>query len=115
MTDDNQPARKEHEREVTHHEFACEIAKYPEAISFIKQRDWYKGTYKGQDISVTIDSVTFDHSPAMRYFTEAEIGVETKKAVGPTKAVILECLKDLLGKAEIRESPGMFSMAFKKL
>lgn len=115
VTDDNIKARKENEREVTHHEFACEVAKYPEVVSFKKQRDWYTGIYDNHEISLTIDSVKFDDSSDMRYFTEAEIGVENKEEVGPTKQIIIGCLKELLGKEELYEAPGMFMMAFKKL
>lgn len=109
-------ARKETERPVTAEEYLAETAKYPDAISIHKNREWFSGEYEGRAISFTIDTVKFDHSLSERYFVEAEIGIEDKNKVAETKAFLGVFLKDILGKPSgIKESPGMFTMAFKKL
>lgn len=109
------PARQESEHEVSQDEFETEIAKYPDAIKIKKQREWFTGSSNDlPDISITIDSVKFDHSPSMRYFIEAETNTEDINLVKDLKEKIVEFLKDILGKSEIIESPGMFTMAFKK-
>jgi len=109
------PARKEIEREATQNEFETEVAKYPEAIKIKKQREWFSG-HSGtlSSISITIDSVKFDHSPSMRYFIEAETNTDDINQVKSLKEKIVEFLKDILHKEDIVESPGMFTMAFKK-
>jgi adenylate cyclase class IV len=109
-----QAARKENEFDVTKDEFESETARFPDAVKIKKQREWFGGAYQDMAISVTIDSVKFDHSPNMRYFIEAEIDVEDKNDVASTKDIIREFLKEFLRKPEIIEAPGMFAMAFKK-
>jgi adenylate cyclase class IV len=109
------PARKELEHEVTFAEFETEIAKYPNALKIKKQREWFEGSSADlPEISVTIDSTKFDHSPSVRYFIEAETNTDDINEVPARKEKIIVFLKDILGKDEIVESPGMFSMAFKK-
>ncbi|MEN9605058.1 MAG: hypothetical protein RJB39_743 [Candidatus Parcubacteria bacterium] len=108
-------ARRENEHEVTVEEFEREINKYPDAVTIKKERAWFKGNYNDEAISLTIDSVKFNHSPRMRYFVEAEIGVDDVEQVAETKGRIVGFLKVLLARTEIKESPGMFTMAFKQL
>lgn len=113
---DDFPVRRENEHEISKEEFETEIAKLPDAIKIVKDREWYEGTYKDNAISLTIDNVKFDHSPSMRYFIEAEISVADKNMVKETKDLIREFVTELLDMPEgIIESPGMFSMALKKL
>lgn len=107
-------ARKEIERNISVEEFASEIAKFPKSTTIKKDREWFRGNYKGKDMSLTLDSVKFDHSPGMRYFLEAEIGVKEKENVKKTEELIYRFLKELLGKTEITDVPGMFAMAFEK-
>ena len=110
------PARKESERNVSKEEFQTETAKYPAAIKVIKDREWFSGSFEGREISVTIDTVKFDHSPSTRYFTEAEIQVQDKNDVYEAKKLIKRFLMELLHMPQgIPEAPGMFMMAFKKL
>jgi adenylate cyclase class IV len=109
-----QPARREEEHEVSMEEFASRVAEFPNAVKIKKDREWFAGNYKDKDISITIDSVKFDHSPEVRHFIETEIDIADKNNVAETKALIGQFLKELLGKSEIVEAPGMFSMAFNK-
>jgi predicted adenylyl cyclase CyaB len=111
---DDQKARKENEHEVTKTEFDSAVQQFPMAIKVIKDREWFVGEYNGKNISVTIDSVKFDHSPEMRYFVEAEIDVENSNEVAATKVLIQDFLKFILHKSELIDSPGMFMMAFEK-
>lgn len=109
------PARNESEHEVTKEEFQREIVKYPEAIKIKKQREWFLGNSNDlPEVSITIDSVKFDHSPSIRYFIEAETNTEDINKVKDLKDKVVSFLKDILNKDEIIESPGMFTMAFKK-
>lgn len=112
---ENQPIRREEERAVSQKDFESALVQFPNAIAIKKDREWFAASYKGREISVTIDTVKFNHSPNTRYFIEAEIGVEDKNEVLKTKAFIEEFLKEILGKNEIIDSPGMFTMAFKRL
>ena len=112
---DGQPYRRETEYVASKEEFESKITQYPHALKIVKDREWFSGLYKGIPISLTIDTVKFDHSQAMRYFTEAEIDIEEKKDVPQTKEFIKNFLKEILNKQEIIEAPGMFTMAFKKL
>lgn len=112
---ENRPFRKEDQHEVSKEKFASAIAEFPHALTIKKDREWFDGSYQGVPISLTIDSVKFDHSPGLRYFLEAEILVEDKSQVVATKELIAEFLRKILGKSEIVESPGMFTMGFKKL
>lgn len=107
-------ARREDEHEVTKEEFDSTILNYPNAIKIIKDREWYKGIFKDKNISLTIDTVKFDHSPNIRYFLEAEIDVPEKAEVAFTKELISDFLKDILHKPEIIEAKGMFTMTFDK-
>ena len=110
-----QPVRREDEHEVSQEEFEAKVAEFPDAVKIIKDREWFEGAYQGTPISLTIDSVKFDHSPAMRYFVEAEISVADKEQVAQTKQFLEGFLKEVLGREEIEEAEGMFSMAFKGL
>lgn len=111
---DNAPVRKEIEHEVSKDEFASTIDQFPNAVKIKKQRDWFAASYQNTDVSITIDTVKFDHSPNIRYFIEAEIDVGDKKDVKKFKELIIEFLKELLKKSEIGEAPGMFTMAFER-
>jgi predicted adenylyl cyclase CyaB len=112
---DGNPVRKETEREVSRTEFDSAIQKFPDAVKIKKERKWFVAVYRGQKISVIIDSVKFDHSSGVRYFVEAEIDTSDKTKVTETKEIIRDFLKGLLGKNEIIEAPGMFALAFDKL
>lgn len=111
---DGHLARQEEEYEVTQDTFNEEVAKFPDAIKIEKNRDWFWGEFRGEKISITIDTVKFDHSPNTRYFMEAEIGVDDKAKTKETKDVINDFLQDILGKDDVIEAPGMFKMAFEK-
>ncbi len=109
------PARKEIERETTQDEFTSTISKYPNAIKISKQREWFIGNFKElQHINITIDRVKFDHSPSVRFFIEAETLTEDINKVRELKELFIDFLKSNLGKVKFVESPGIFSMAFKK-
>ena len=108
-------ARKEIEKEVSRAEFLEEIKKYPNAVKIIKDRQSYLGKYQNMKLHVDMDSVKFDHSPNMRYFIEAEVLTEDQSEVRILKDMMKEFLKTSLGKDDIIESPGMFSMAFDKI
>ncbi len=41
-------------------------------VKIKKDREWFGINHNGKDISVTIDSVRFDHSQSMRYFIECD-------------------------------------------
>lgn len=110
----DQPARMEKEHKVTSNVFETEIKKFPDAVKIRKQREWFKGIVANLPITITIDSVKFDHSPSMRYFIEAEVNTTDINKVKELKEVVIAFLKDVLHKDELVESPGMFTMAFKK-
>jgi len=110
----NQQARKENQYNVSEKKFKSIVAQFPKALKITKEREWFDGTYKNKDISITIDSVKFDHSPETRYFIEAEIDVKDKNDVSKTRDLILDFFKDLLQKSSIVESPDMFTMALEK-
>jgi adenylate cyclase class IV len=111
---DGEPIRKEDEHEVTEEEFDKAVKEFPNAIKIIKDRQWFAGAHQDKNISITIDSVKFDHSPHMRYFIEAEIDVPSKEDVTKTKELIREFLRDILKKSNLIEADGMFTMAFEK-
>lgn len=111
---DGKPARQENEHEVAKAEFESAIKAHPDSVKIIKDREWFKGLYKNQEISVTIDTVKFDHSSNTRYFVEAEIDVADKSNVQATKNLIEDFLKEVLHKDKLIDSPGMFMMAFEK-
>ena len=109
------PVRKEDEREITQGEFDSAVADQPNALKIVKDRHWVKASFEGVDISLSIDSVKFDHSPSVRHFMEPEILVEEKAKVPETKEFLRRFVSFLLGTPQIVEAPGMFAMAFKKL
>jgi len=109
-----EPVRKESENELSKDEFESIISKFPKAIKIKKDREWFAGSYKGKDISVTIDTVKFDHSFGTRYFIEGEILSGDKSKVSELKGLIIEFLKESLNKKEIINAPNMFTMAFEK-
>ncbi|MCE9517385.1 CYTH domain-containing protein [Candidatus Nomurabacteria bacterium] len=111
---DGLAVRKEIEHAVSKEEFTTAIAKAPQATKIKKDRHWFAGQSNSTKISITVDSVKFDHSPTMRYFIEAEVDIEDKAQVKATHAMIKEFLKELLDKPEVIEAPGMFTMAFEK-
>ncbi len=111
---DGQPARKENEHEVARNEFDSQVKAFPNTVVIRKQREWFAGKMQDSDVSITIDTIKFDHSPAPRYFIEAEVDTDDKTKVKKIKENIREFLKELLGKSEIVEAPGMFAMAFEK-
>lgn len=114
-TIEGQPIRREIQHNVSKEEFDSKISEFKDAVKIIKDREWFIGDYQGTEISFTIDSVKFDHSPGMRYFIEAEIGVADKNDVLKTKEFVRDFLKEILDMQKIIESPGMFTMAFKKI
>jgi predicted adenylyl cyclase CyaB len=107
-------ARKEIENESTLDEMSSSIEKSIKPTTIRKVRKSLEGVYNGTKMHVDIDSIKFDHSPDMRYFIEAEIITANKEEVRGVKEIIREFLKELLGKSELTESPGMFTMAFEK-
>jgi hypothetical protein len=109
--------RKEEERDVTKQEYETAVAENPEALKIVKDRHWFNASFEGREISLSIDSVKFDHSPTLRYFMEPEILVEDRARVPETKDFLRRFAGSLLGidPSEIVEAPGMFAMAFKKL
>ena len=111
---DEQKVRKEVEHEVSREEFDTELAKYPDALKIIKDRNSFTGKLADKVMHIDMDDVKFDHSPQMRYFIEAEVLVGDKGEVNSTRDTLVAFLKESLSR-EIVESPGMFSMAFKKL
>jgi adenylate cyclase class IV len=115
--ENGEPVRTEDEREVTQSEFEGAVAEHPNALKIVKDRQSFDASFEGRAISLSIDSVKFDHSPALRYFMEPEILVEDKAMVPETKHLLRRFIADLLGisVSEIVEAPGMFAMAFKKL
>lgn len=112
---DGDPHVMEKEIEVSKEDFEKAIAQFPDALKIIKTREWFDGSHAETPISITIDSVKFDHSPAMRFFIEAEIPVEKREDAPKAKDLIKNFLKDILRTEEIKASPGMVSMAIDKL
>jgi adenylate cyclase class IV len=112
---DDQPARREIEHVVTREEFGSEVPKFPDAVTIRKSRRSFQGEWQEMPIHIDMDDVKFDHSPAMRYFIEAEIIAPSAAEVAAAKALVQSFLCDLLGKEELVDSPGMFSMAYKRL
>lgn len=108
-------ARREEEKEVSKNEFLDAIIKYPNATTIKKDRRSFLGNYKGNEIHIDIDSVKFDHSQSVRYFIEAELMTEDVKKVSTLRDEMIEFLKISLGRSELIEAPGMFTMAYKKL
>ncbi len=109
--------RREEEREATEGECEAAIALYPHAIKIIKDRHYFDASFEGRDISLSIDSVKFDHSSTTRYFMEPEILVAEKAEVSETREFLRQFAASLLNieVSQIVEAPGMFAMAFKKL
>jgi adenylate cyclase class IV len=107
--------RKEIEREISREEFTLEIKKYPNAMKIVKERFSFFGTYEDNKIHVDLDTVKFDHSPTVRYFIEAEVMSDNRKKVKSLRQLVISFLKESLGMSHIQESPGMFTMAFKRL
>jgi|GEM_PF-2043155 len=102
--------RLEDEYNVTKEKFDDEIKKFPNAAKIEKNRDWFDGEYEGKNISITIDTVKFSHSPDTRYFIEAEIRVEDKNKTKETKDFLISFMEELLGRDEIVEAPTMSTM-----
>ncbi len=107
-------ARRENEWEVTEEEFRKETAKYPNAVSLKKERERILGDHNGLVVTISIDSVKFIHSPSVRYFVEGEVITTNKLQVHELRHKIQEFLKELLGKREIVEAPGLLSTAVKE-
>lgn len=107
---DGKKFRKETEHTVSKEEFEKAVIDFPNAVKIIKNRAWFDG---GR-MSLTIDSVKFDHSPSIRYFIEAEIGVTDKAELTKAKDEIKFFLQDILNTTALVEAPGMFTMAFEK-
>jgi len=111
---DGVATRREIENVVTKDEFDEAIVEYPNASRVTKVRDWYSGSFEGQGISLTIDGAKFSHSPAVRYFVEAEIAVVHADETAAARSVVLNFLTTILKRDEIVESPGMFTMVSEK-
>jgi adenylate cyclase class IV len=107
-------ARRETERKVSRPEFEAELIKYPNTIAIRKGRQSFSGTYRTKDITIDIDTVKFDHSPAERYFIEAEVIGTDKEEAPKIKDFLRDFIAEVLQKSQIIESPGMFTMAFEK-
>jgi hypothetical protein len=107
-------ARKETEKEISKEELKAGIENSPVIIKLQKTRDRFVGEYRGKEIHIDMDSVKFDHCPSMRYFVEAETMTEIKENIKELKELMKNFLKESLGKDEITEAKGMFTMAFKK-
>ncbi len=112
---DGQPIRRESEQELPKSEFISKISNFPKALRISKDREWFTANHQGRNISITIDTVKFDHSSHMRYFIEAEIRVADKNEIAATKNIIKSFLMEVLQKSEVVEAPGMFTMAFEKV
>lgn len=108
-------ARREIEREVTRGEFEAALAGYPNPVTIKKTRQPFSGAWQGHEIHVDMDSVKFDHSPAVRHFIEAELITADAAEVANLKEVVRGFLREALGRDEIKEAWGMFTMALKKL
>jgi adenylate cyclase class IV len=106
--------RRETEQEVSQTDFDAAVAAFPNAARVTKQRDWYTGEHMGRTISFTLDTTKFTHSPAMRYFVEAEIAVEEADDTAAARGVVVDFLKTVLHRSEIVESPGMFTMVYEQ-
>lgn len=111
------PIRREEERAATRAELEATVAKYPKALKIPKNRHRLAAAFEGVAITLSFDSVKFDHSPNVRHFMEPEILVSDKALVPETKKLLRRFAADLLGVKveELVEAPGMFAMAFKKL
>ena len=110
-----QKTRREKEVEVTRDEFDTELGKSQNVLKIKKDRQTFTGEYGGRKIHIDMDSVKFDHSPSMRYFLEVEIMTENKDEVTMLKELVLHFLKESLGRSDIVEAPGMFTMALKRI
>lgn len=108
-------ARREEEREVTRPEFDAALAKYPNPVTIKKTRQPFSGSWQGREIHVDMDAAKFDHSPDVRYFIEAEVITADASEVASLKEFVKSFLRESLGRDEIEEAWGMFTMALKKL
>lgn len=108
--------RKEYEHGITSEDYQAAITQTPN-LMIIKKRHSFMASFEGREISLSIDSVKFDHSPVVRHFMEPEILVSDKTQVSETREFLRRFAAGLLGyeASEIVEAPGMFAMAFKKL
>ncbi len=115
--ENGKPIRREDEREATTEEFEEAKRRYPEALKIRKDRHWFAAQPEGRSVSLTIDSVKFDHSPSFRHFMEAEIDVRDRGEVEATKNFLRGFIADLINlpPAAVKEAAGMFAMAHKKL
>jgi adenylate cyclase class IV len=111
------PIRREGEHEITEQEFQIAVAAHPQALKIVKDRHRFDASFGGREISLSVDSVKFDHSPEVRHFVEPEILVADKAKVPETREFLRRFIAGLLGMGvdQIEEAPGMFAMAFKKL
>jgi len=107
-------ARKEEEREASQTEMEEAIKGASHPITIKKDRQLFEGYYKDTKIHIDMDTIKFDHSTDVRYFIETEIITAQKEEVKNIREFIREFLKQLLGKSELIEAPGMFTMAFEK-
>jgi adenylate cyclase class IV len=112
---DGEPTRREIERTIDRNEFESEVAKFPHAVTIRKDRKSFEGKWQGRPIHIDMDNVKFGHSPAMRYFVEAEIIAPSTNEVAVAKESVQSILRDFLSKEDLVESPGMFKMAYKRL
>ena len=111
----NEKIRKEIEHEVSREDLEFVLAQNTDTFTIQKHRQSFSGKYDGLDIHIDMDRVKFDHSPGERYFIEAETMSENKENVEKLRKLMIEFIKKSLNKTELIESPGMFSMAYKKL
>lgn len=93
---DGQPIRRESEHELSKSEFISKVSNFPKALRIVKDREWFTANHQGREISITIDTVKFDHSSDMRYFIEAEIRVADKNEIVATKNLIKTFIMEVL-------------------
>lgn len=111
----SQMARREDEREATRDEMAAAVAACPSPVRIRKERRPLSGTWEGRALHVDMDTVQFDHSPGPRYFAEAEIVTPDAALAAPLKESVKRFLREALGREDLAEAWGMFTMALKKL
>jgi hypothetical protein len=107
-------ARREAEREASREEMVAAIAASANPVRIAKTRQPYSGRWGGRDLHVDVDTVQFDHSPGPRYFAEAEIVTPDGAGAPALKEELRGFLAGLLGRDELPEAWGMFTMALKK-
>lgn len=107
-------ARREIERDADEEERAGALSLCAAPIIIRKERLSFEGEHDGRAMHIDMDSVAFSHSPDERCFIEAELIARTKDDVSRFEDAVWSFLRDALGRDDLVESPGMFTMAFEK-